>query len=137
MVGVNDRFPRHGVNYVEAAEFCRKLTALDRAAGRLPDGYEYRLPTDAEWEYACRAGTLTATYYGDQLSSRQANFDGSQPLNGAEHGPNLRRTAEVGSYPANAWGLHDTYGNLSEWCLDWYHARWGSGVDPVPVAAFT
>jgi len=130
-VGAGDRFPVYNINYPEAAEFCRKLTGLDREAGKLPEGYEYRLPTSAEWEYACRAGTLTATYFGDGLSSSQANFDGSIPLNGAEKGPNLGRTAEVGSYPGNAWGLHDTYGNLYEWCLDWFHKRPKAGVDPV------
>jgi formylglycine-generating enzyme len=129
--GVGDRFPIYAINYAEATEFCRKLTQLDREAGKLPEGYEYRLPTSAEWEYACRAGTLTATYLGDKLSSMQANFVGSYPLNKAEQGPYLGRTAEVGSYPANAWGLHDTYGNLYEWCLDWYHARAKGGVDPV------
>ena len=129
--GAGDRFPVYGINYAESAEFCRKLTQLDREAGKLPEGYEYRLPTSAEWEYACRAGTLTATYFGDKMSSRQANFDGGIPLNGAEKGPNLGRTAEVGSYPGNAWGLHDTYGNLYEWCLDWYHKRAKGGVDPV------
>lgn len=130
-VGVGDRFPRNGVDYAEAAEFCRKLTLLVREAGKLPEGYEYRLPTNAESEYAGRAGTLTLTYFGDKLSSRQANFDGAQPLNGAERGPNLGRSAEVGSYPANAWGLHDTLGNVAEWCLDWYHVEPMGGVDPV------
>jgi formylglycine-generating enzyme len=129
--GAGDRFPIYSINYAEAAEFCRKLTQLERKAGKLPEGYQYRLPTSAEWEYACRAGTLTATYMGDKLTSRQANFNGSYPLNKAEKGPNLGRTAEVGSYPGNAWGLHDTYGNLYEWCLDWFHAILKGGVDPV------
>ena len=131
--GKGDRFPVYRINYAEASEFCRKLTRLDREAGKLPAGYQYRLPTDAEWEYACRAGTLTATYFGDSLSSRQANFDGSKPFNGAEKGPNLARTAEVGSYPANAWGLHDMHGNLCEWALDWYHKELKGGVDPVQL----
>ncbi|WP_144984026.1 formylglycine-generating enzyme family protein [Gimesia aquarii] len=132
-VGAGDRFPVYQINHTEAAEFCRKLTQLDREAGKLPKGYEYRLPTDAEWEFACRAGTLTATYFGDKLSSKQANFDGGRPYNGAEEGPNLGRTAEVGSYPSNAWGLHDMHGNLCEWCLDWYHASAKGGVDPVQL----
>ena len=131
--GKGDRFPVYRATYAEASEFCRKLTELDRAAGTLPKGYEYRLPTDAEWEYACRAGTLTATYFGDSLSSKQANFDGSKPFNGAETGPNLARAAEVGSYPANAWGLHDMHGNLCEWALDWYHKELKGGVDPVQL----
>ena len=130
---VGDRLPVNGISHAEAAEFCRKLTRLDREAGKLPDGYEYRLPTDAELEYACRSGTLTLTYFGDKLSSTQANFDGSQPLNKAAKGPFLNRLAEVGSYPANAWGLHDTYGSLYEWCFDWYHSRVKGGIDPVQI----
>lgn len=131
--GAGDRFPAYGINYAEAVEFCWKLTQLDREAGKLPEGYEYRLPTTAELEFACRAGTLTATYFGDKLSSRQANFDGGRPYNGAEKGPNLGKLAEVGSYPGNAWGLHDTHGNLAEWCLDWRHDSPKGGVDPVQL----
>ena len=89
----------------------------------------YRLPTEAEWEYACRAGTTTATSFGDALSSTQANFAG-KPYNGAEVGPSLGRAAKVGSYPANAWGLHDFHGNVYEWCRDWYYADLPGGVDP-------
>lgn len=129
--GVGDRIPAYGINYAEAVEFCWKLTEIDREAGKLPEGYEYRLPTHAELEFACRAGTLTATYFGDTLSSRQANFDGGIPYNGAENGPFLNRLTEVGSYPGNAWGLHDTHGNVAEWCLDWYHSKPKGGVDPV------
>lgn len=132
--GVGDRFPVYRVNHSEVSEFCRRLTELDRKAGKLPPGYGYRLPTDAEWEYACRAGTLTATYFGDKMSSKQANYNGEQfPYNGAEKGPNLKRTAEVGSYPANAWGLHDMHGNLCEWVVDWYAPRLQGGVDPVQL----
>lgn len=132
-VGAGDRFPVYRVNHVEATEFCRKLTQIERTAGKLPDGYEYRLPTDAEWEFACRAGTLTLTHFGDQMSSRQSNYDGSRPFRDSEKGPNLNRTAEVGSYPANAWGLHNMHGNVSEWCLDWYHHKVQEGVDPVQL----
>ena len=128
-----DRLPACKINHAEAAEFCRKLTQLEREAGKLPEGYEYRLPTDAEWEYACRAGTLTATHFGDKLSSTQANFDGRRPYKGAAIGPTLENTVEVGSYPANAWGLHDMHGNIGEWCLDYYHRSAKAGVDPVQL----
>ncbi len=131
--GAGDRFPVYRVNHTEASEFCRKLTQLDREAGKLPDGYEYRLPTDAEWEFACRAGTLTLTHFGDKMSSRVANYDGNRPFRNSEKGPNLDRTAEVGSYPANAWGLHNMHGNVSEWCMDWYHHKVKGGVDPVQL----
>ena len=131
--GAGDRFPVYTINYAEAAEFCRKLTRLEREAAKLPKRYEYRLPTDAELEYAGRAGTKTLTYFGDTVSSTQANYDGREPFKGAEKGPNLGRTAEVGSYPANAWGLHDTIGNLYELCFDWYHPLVKGGVDPVQL----
>jgi sulfatase modifying factor 1 len=131
--GAGDRFPVYRVNHTEASEFCRKLTQLEREAGKLPDGYEYRLPTSVEWEFACRAGTLTRTHFGDKMSSRLANYDGTRPVKGTEIGPNLGRTAEVGTYPANAWGLHDMLGNLTEWCMDWYHHKVKGGVDPVQL----
>jgi len=102
--GAGDRFPVYRVNHTEASEFCRKLAKLEREAGELPGGYEYRLPTSAEWEFACRAGTLTRTHFGENMSSLLANYDGTRPLPGSEKGPNLDGAAEVGSYPANAWG---------------------------------
>jgi len=86
----------------------------------------YRLPTEAEWEYACRAGTTTATPYGDSLGSDQANFDGSRPYNGAKVGPYLERTVPVNSYEANPWGLYCMIGNVYEWCWDWYRSDYYS-----------
>jgi formylglycine-generating enzyme required for sulfatase activity len=87
------------------------------------------LPTEAQWEYACRAGTTTATAFGNKLSSRQANFAG-RPYNGAEAGPSRKRAARVGSYLANAWGLCDMHGNVYEWCRDWYYPTLPGGNDP-------
>src|SRR5206468_6394896 len=104
-----DDFPVGNVNFAEAEAFCRKFTELGRQSGKLPKDWEFRLPTEAQWEYACRAGTTTATAFGDKLSSKQANFKG-KPYNGAEPGPSLSRAAKVGSYPANPWGLHDLHG---------------------------
>ena len=124
------RFPVENVSWLEAAEYLKKLTDQERAAGRLPASWEYRLPTEAEWEYACRAGTTTATAYGETISSKQANFIGSSPYNGAEQGPNLRRPAPVGSYAPNAWGLYDMHGNVFEWCFDWYIDKLSGGVNP-------
>jgi formylglycine-generating enzyme required for sulfatase activity len=124
-----DDFPVGNVNFAEAEAFCRKLTEVGHLSEVLPKDWEIRLPTEAQWEYACRAGTTTATTFGDKLSSKQANFKG-KPYNGAERGPSLNRAARVGSYPANAWGLHDMHGNIYEWCRDWYHLKLPGGADP-------
>jgi formylglycine-generating enzyme required for sulfatase activity len=124
-----DELPVGNVNFAEAESFCRKLTELAWASGELPRNWEFRLPTEAQWEYACRAGTATATAFGDKLSSTQANFSG-KPYNGAPPGPALHRAAKVGSYPPNGWGLHDMHGNTFEWCRDWYHPKLPGGTDP-------
>lgn len=127
--GEGDDLPVYNVNYAEAEAFCSKLTELGHQSGNLPAGWEFRLPTEAQWEYACRAGTTTATSFGDKLSSKQANFKG-KPYNGAEEGPSLNRATKVGSYMSNAWGMHDMHGNVVEWCRDWYHSKLPGGKDP-------
>jgi formylglycine-generating enzyme required for sulfatase activity len=94
----------------------------------------YRLPTEAEWEYACRAGTSTAMAFGDSLSSTQAHFNGTHPYNGGTKESYLRDTMTVGSYPPNAWGLCDMHGNVWEWCWDVYgeYAQ-GNALNPRGV----
>src|SRR5262249_11368647 len=110
-------FPVERVSWHEAVKFCKKLSVrpAEKRARRV-----YRLPTEAEWEYACRAGTSTPFHFGRSLSSRQANFDGNAPYGGAAKGPWLRRTCKVGSYQPNGFGLFDMHGNLFQWCNDWY-----------------
>lgn len=125
-----DRLPVGNVNFGEAESFCARLTELARQSNEIPDGWEFRLPTEAQWEYACRAGTTTATSFGDSIGSKQANIQGDRPYNGGEPGPTLGKAAPVGSYPANPWGLHDLHGNSCEWCRDWFHIRYPGGVDP-------
>ena len=109
------RLPVDNVTWYAAVEFCRRLSILpaEKRAGRM-----YRLPTEAEWEYACRAGTTTVFHSGDTLSSMQANFNGIHPFGHTDKGPFLNRTTTVGSYEPNAFGLYDMHGNLHEWCMD-------------------
>jgi formylglycine-generating enzyme required for sulfatase activity len=105
--------PCNAVNFPEAAEFCTKLTeALANPA--LIVG----LPTDAQWEYACRAGTTTVFSFGDTLTAEQANFNGAKVAKGGTPGPNLAKAVACGSLPANAWGLHEMHGNVGEWVAD-------------------
>jgi formylglycine-generating enzyme required for sulfatase activity len=81
----------------------------------------YRLPTEAEWEYACRAGTTTAFNTGNNITTDQANYDGNYPYNNNPKGKYRDRTTEVGSFAPNAYGLYDMHGNVWEWCWDWYN----------------
>ena len=102
-----ESLPVERVSWDDAMEFCRKLTTLERSAGRLPSGYVYTLPTEAQWEYACRAGT-TGDYAGEvQAMAWSAENSGDT-------------THVVATKQANAWGLHDMHGNVWEWCADWY-----------------
>ncbi|MBM4247480.1 MAG: hypothetical protein FJ148_27445, partial [Deltaproteobacteria bacterium] len=108
--------PVEQVSWNSAVAYCQALTATEQAAGRVPAGYQYRLPTEAEWEYCCRAGTTTEWNTGTSLSTSQANFQGALANGTYTSG----QTAVVGSYAPNAFGLHDMHGNVWEWCLDSY-----------------
>jgi formylglycine-generating enzyme required for sulfatase activity len=125
--GEGDDVPVYWVNFHEAESFCAALTERARRAGELPSGWAFALPTEAQWEYACRAGTTTATAFGDTLGRHQANFAG-ETVDRRNLPTGSARPA--GSYRANAWGIHDMHGNVWEWCRDWYHARLPGGVDP-------
>ena len=104
-----EKLPMGGVSWFDAVEFCRRLSEQEKAAGRLPDGMSYQLPTEAEWEYGCRAGTTTAYWWGDEVDSSKANFGNEFTAD------NVR---PVGQYQANPWGIHDMHGNVYEWCSD-------------------
>ena len=109
--------PVEGVNWFDAVAYCDALTAQQSALGQVPAGYQYRLPTEAEWEYACRAGTTTEFSFGPELFCNQANFSYSYHSNSACSG-SPSGTVPVGSYTPNAFGLYDMHGNVWEWCLD-------------------
>ena len=106
------RFPVERVSLDDAQEFCRKLSQKE--------GKTYRLPTEAEWEYACCAGTTTPFNFGEQLNGTQADCNGSNPYGTSAKGPNLQRPCTVGQYQPNAFGLYDMHGNVWQWCQDWY-----------------
>ena len=112
--------PVEQVSWDDAVEFCAKLSASpeEKKAKRA-----YRLPTECEWEFACRAGTMTVFATGKTLSSKQANIRGDKTYLDSEDGPTLGRTAAVGSYKPNAFGLYDMHGNVAEWCQDFYVDR--------------
>ena len=104
--------PVETVSWEDCQEFIKKL--------RVKDKKPYRLPTEAEWEYACRAGTKTPFCFGDAISTDQANYDGNHIYGNGKKGKYREKTTPVGSFPANAWGLFDMHGNLWEWCQDWF-----------------
>ncbi|MFM7114079.1 MAG: SUMF1/EgtB/PvdO family nonheme iron enzyme [Planctomycetota bacterium] len=108
------RLPVENVSWDDAMEFCANV--------KQQTGQAICLPTEAEWEYACRAGTTTPFHFGKELNGTQANCDGNYPYGTTTKGPYLEKTSAVGSYPANAWGLHDMHGNVFEWCSDWLGA---------------
>jgi formylglycine-generating enzyme required for sulfatase activity len=133
--GGSPEHPVERVSWEEAVAFCRLLTERTEVARW---GGVYRLPTEAEWEYACRAGSATLFHGGDVLSSREANFNGYYPCGRSARGPYLERTSAVGSYPPNAWGLYDLHGNVWEWCADWFaedYYRQAPEKDPRGPAA--
>ena len=132
--------PATEVSFFDAVEFCETLTDLERKAGKLKANEEYRLPTEAEWEYACRAGTTTAFSFGDESKLNSHAWWGGfdlEALNAgkSEVGPgNAAREQyahKVGLKKPNPWGLHDMHGNVAEWCSDWFGEKLSGGTDPV------
>lgn len=107
--------PVERVRWNGARNYCAALTARESALGNVPPGYEYRLPTEAEWEYACRAGSTTEFNLGPALLCNEANFAASFH---SGLSCNSNSTIPVASYAPNAWGLYDMHGNVREWCLD-------------------
>jgi formylglycine-generating enzyme required for sulfatase activity len=125
--GDEKELPVESISWNDAAEFCKKLSQKE--------GKAYRLPTEAEWEYACRAGTTTPFNTGETISTEQANYNGNYVYGTGRKGVYRGKTIAVGSFEANAFGLYDMHGNVWEWCSDWYDTDYYSksgdlAVDP-------
>ena len=109
-----DKRPVESVSWYDAIEFCQRLSSKS--------GREYKLPSEAQWEYACRAGTKTPFHFGETITTELANYRGTSIDHKSPQGEEYRnQTTEVGSFPANEWGLHDMHGNVCEWCEDDWH----------------
>jgi len=118
----NDQHPVENVSWWEAMEFCHRLS---KRTGRT-----YTLPSEAQWGYACRAGTTTPFHFGDTISPELANYRGDVAYADGPQGVYREQTTPVGMFPANAWGLHDMHANVWEWCLDeWHESYEGAPTD--------
>ena len=119
--------PVEKVSFIDASNYCAVVTQRERAAGRLPADHEYRLPYEAEWEYACRAGSTNLFNFGDDVAMADLYAWIGENSDGQTH--------PVGQKRPNAWGLYDTHGNVWEWCLDWFEPYPAMAlVDPVGPA---
>jgi formylglycine-generating enzyme required for sulfatase activity len=108
-----DELPVESVNWYQATEFCKRLSRETKQ--------EYRLPSEAEWEYACRAGTTTPFYFGETITGKFANYRASNTYADEPNGEYRQQTTPVGQFPPNAFGLYDMHGNVWEWCADTWH----------------
>ncbi|MCE9567743.1 MAG: SUMF1/EgtB/PvdO family nonheme iron enzyme [Planctomycetes bacterium] len=106
--------PVEQVSWDDCQKFCDEFAKCLKGRGRV------RLPTEAEWEWACRAGTTSEYHFGDVINTDLANYNGRDSWNDSPKGKNREETTEVGSFPLNLWGLYDMHGNVWDWCSDWY-----------------
>ena len=128
--------PVERMSWYNAVAYCEALAQRERSAGRLPAGYEYRLPTEAQWEYACRAGTTSRFSFGDALGCNNdtgCSFCAEVDQYMVWCGNDNSRTERVGTRLPNPWGLYDMHGNVWEWCADWWRDSLpgGSVIDPT------
>lgn len=126
-----NKLPVETLSWEDCQRYIEKLNAL----GVAPKGYQFSLPTESQWEYACRAGTATPFHFGSILNGDKANCNGEDfPFGTSTKGTYLKKAVNVGSYPANAWGLYDMHGNVWEWCSDW-HEDYPNGSITDPAGA--
>ncbi len=116
-----DNLPVERVDWDDATEFCQRLSAAT--------GKDYRLPSEAQWEYACRAGTTTPFCYGETIAPELVNYRGNYTYGDGTKGEYREKTTEVGILPGNNWGLHDMHGNVWEWCEDDWHSDYTGAPD--------
>ncbi len=119
----NSNNPVEQVIWNDAKAFCQKLKEIT--------GKEFRLPTEAEWEYGCRAGTTTPFYFGETTSTEQANYNGNYTFGEGKKGIYREKTTPVGSFPANKFGLYDMHGNVWEWCEDSWHDSYAEKPESI------
>ena len=130
----NNERPVEQVSWNDIQVFMSRLNEMEQTAGRLPSGWKYALPTEAQWEYACRAGTTTAYSWGATIASSNANYNWDGAYN---TGDDFKQTRDIGQYAANPWGFFDMHGNVWEWTADW-NGTYPSGnpvVDPTGPAS--
>ena len=120
--------PVEKVSWLDAQIFLSRINEIEQSAGRLPNGWKYALPTEAEWEYACRAGTTTAYSWGNDINSSRANYNWD---GGHNDGNDSKQTVNIGQFSANPWGFFDLHGNVREWVHDW-KANYLSGAQTDP-----
>ena len=116
--------PVETVSWNDCQKFIAKLNELEGTD-------KYRLPTEAEWEYACRAGTETPFSFGENITPEQVNYDGNSPYHNGEEGKFRKETVEVKSLPPNNWGLYEMHGNVWEWCQDWHDPNYYKNNSPI------
>jgi len=116
-----DNRPVEQVSWVDAIEFCNRLSQRT--------GRRYTLPSESQWEYACRAGTTTPFHFGPTINTKLANYDGNYTYDQGDRGIDCEQPTDVASFPANPWGLYDMHGNVWEWCLD----EWRDSYEGAPT----